>query len=261
MSKPKGNCVFCGEAGSLTKSHVWPEWIEPILPRKATHYEQVIGGFTTFIPKSKRPAFRRKIRQGHVGTRKPRNTCVVCNGGWMRHIEEATMAFMPSLLLGKPFLLDTISQRLLATFLCLVSLRIEFSSQIARPAPVEDRDWLKMHFEPPPSWRIWIAKHKGNLRMDERYTGMQISSSPEGPSGVDFLNSQVTTLVVGEFCAHLFCSTIWTDFEGYEGIRLSRIWPPRQIDIDTLFLPVMPENAVPWLHEAIARDTTHVPAD
>jgi hypothetical protein len=55
MSKPVGKCVFCGGPG-LTKSHVWPEWAEAILPESATHHEQIIGQFHTFTPKVQGPA-------------------------------------------------------------------------------------------------------------------------------------------------------------------------------------------------------------
>src|ERR1700738_1830430 len=94
MSKPTGKCAFCGNPGNLTKSHVWPEWAESILPQTATHHEQITGLFHTFVPKVKGPELFRRVRPGHVGTRKPRNTCKQCNGNWMRHIEEATMPLM-----------------------------------------------------------------------------------------------------------------------------------------------------------------------
>jgi hypothetical protein len=69
MAKPKGKCVFCGSGEGLTKSHVWPEWAEAILPVTATHHEQIIGEFSTFIPKAKGPVFWRKtsrVTSGHV---------------------------------------------------------------------------------------------------------------------------------------------------------------------------------------------------
>ncbi len=259
MSKPRGKCVFCGKPGELTKSHVWPEWTGAIFPATATHHEQVIGEFATFVSKVGGPSHFRKRKEGHVGTRKPRNTCRKCNGGWMRQIEEATMPFMPSLLLGKPYLLDTICQRLLASFLCLVSMRVEFGSRGMRAIPAADRHWLMNHFEPPDEWRIWIARYEGVARMDERYTAIQIASSPDVPAGMEHCNTQVSTLVVGQLCAHLFRSTVWTDFHGYEGINLSLIWPPANFDIDTRFLTVVTETTLPWLHETIARETPQVP--
>jgi hypothetical protein len=198
MANPKGKCVFCGSGEGLTKSHVWPEWAEAILPVTATHHEQIIGEFSTFIPKAKGPVFWRKIKQGHVGTRKPRNTCFRCNSGWMRTIEEATMTLMPPLLLGGPRLLWPTEQRLLATFLSLVCMRVEFSSREMRAIPAADHVWVMKRNEPPPHWRIWIARYDGPPRMDQRYTAMQIASSPNVPAGIEYCNSQVCTLVIGK---------------------------------------------------------------
>jgi hypothetical protein len=254
MSKPTGKCVFCGNQGDLTKSHIWPEWAETILPQRATHHEQIIGEFATFTPKMAGPTKWRKVRPGHVGTRRPRNTCRSCNGGWMREIEEASMADMPSLLLGNPRLLSVASQKSLAAFLCLVTMRVESTSQM-RTIPQSDRDLLRTQREPPSYWKIWIARHEGNARMDERFTAMQIASSPDTPMGVEYCNSQVTTLVIGHLCAHLFSSSEWGDFGGYHGIDLRRIWPLNESAIEVAFLPVVLENAIPWLHEAVARES------
>jgi hypothetical protein len=253
MSKPASKCVFCGSQRDLTKSHVWPEWIEKILPQSATHHEQIVGQFYTFVPEVEGPAFWKKIKQGHVGTRKPRNTCKECNGGWMRRMEEATMSIMPPLLLGHPYLLETFKQRLLASFLCLISMRVDLSSYKMRAIPSADRGLLIRYFAPPESWKIWIARYDGSLLIDQRYTAMQIASSPDVPRGVEHCNSQVTTLVIGQLCAHLFSSSVWPDFPGYRGAELASIWPPQPFDIDTSDLPIITEADVPWLHETIAR--------
>ena len=259
MSRPASKCVFCGSQRDLTKSHVWPEWIEKILPQTATHHEHIIGQFCTFVPDMEGPAFWKKVRQGHIGTRKPRNTCKECNGGWMRRIEEAAMSIMPPPLRGRPYLLETFNQRLLASFLCLVSMRVELSSHEMRAIPAQDHEWLIKYFQPPPSWKIWISRYDGSPLIDQRYTAMQIASSPDVPRGVKYCNTQVTTLVIGQLCAHMFSSTVWPDFSGYDGAELTMIWPPQRFDIDLDDLPVIIETEVPWLHETIARTSTPIP--
>jgi hypothetical protein len=257
MSKPKRNCVFCDKPIRLTKSHVWPEWAEAILPQTATHHEQITGRFNTFTPKAKGPAFRRNVRPGNVGKRKPRNTCGICNGGWMRLVEEATMPFMRPLLLGQWHLLTPNEQRALAALLCLVSMRLEFSGEM-RAIPKSDRDWLKKHSEPSANWQIWIASHEGEAKMDQQYTALQIASSPNFPRGVEHCNTQVTSLVIGHLYAHLFSSTVWRDFPGYEGIDLRQIWPLDGRNIVVSALPFIRDVDVPWLHETIARTVTHI---
>jgi hypothetical protein len=259
MSKPAGKCVFCGKTRRLTKSHVWPDWVAKILPQTGTHHEQIIGQFDTFVPKMKGPAYWRRVRQGHVATRKPRNTCFVCNGGWMRRIEEATMAIMPPLLLGRLFLLTFFEQRALAAFMCLVSMRTELSGHEMRAIPQTDRDWLMQHSEPPPHWKIWIGRYEGAPRMDDRYSAMHVASSPDVVTSIEHCNSQVTTLVVGQLCAHMFSSTVWPDFRGYEGNVLAPIWPFHHPYIEVRDLPVIAEADVPWLHEAIPRQLAPIP--
>jgi hypothetical protein len=258
MSKPAGKCVFCGGPG-LTKSHVWPEWAEAILPESVTHHEQIIGEFHTFTPKVHGPAYYKKVKPGHVGQRKPRNTCKKCNGGWMRLIEEATMPFMAPLLLGQQYTLDATEQTALATLLCLVSMRVEMSSHEMQAIPKKDHEWLMAKPEPPARWKIWIARYIGSQRMDQRFTAMQIASSPDVTPGVEHCNTQVTSLAIGRFYAHLFSSTVWDDFSGYEGVNLVRLWPISQSVTEISFLPPIFETEVPWLHESVARTTKPVP--
>jgi hypothetical protein len=261
MSKPKGRCVFCGNLGELTKSHIWPEWAQTLLPEAATHREHSIGKFDTFRPTAAGPALFQKIRQGHVGTRKPRNTCVTCNSGWMRLIEESTMPFLAPLLLAQPHRLDLAEQQMLAALLCLVSMRLELSWRDGPKAiPQSDRDWLMETPEPPANWKIWIARYVGNERMDQRHTPMQIASSPDVARGIEHCNTQVTSLIVGQFYAHLFSSTVWRDFRGYDGVKLFQLWPLCQRTLNVQALPVIFETDVPWLHETIVRTIKHVPS-
>jgi hypothetical protein len=176
----------------------------------------------------------------------------------MRHIEEAAMADIPPLLRGEPHLLNVSSQRAIAAFLCLVSMRIECTSE-ARTIPSSDHNWLQVHSEPPTHWKIWLARYKGSARMDHRYTGMHTSSSPNVPTSIKYCNTQVTTLVVGHLCAHLFSSIDWPDFGGYDGIELRQIWPVNHLDIQVALLPIVREDLVPWLHEAIGRESRQIP--
>lgn len=259
MSKPAGKCVFCREQRKLTKSHIWPEWIESILPQKATHHEHIVGQVSTFEPKMDFPALWRKTKEGHVATRRPRNTCYGCNGGWMRTIEEAAKPLMPSLLLGQQHRLNAAERRALAAFLCLVSMRIEFSSLEMRAIPAADHDYLRTNFEPPREWKIWIARYIGTISIDQSYMALQIESTPDVPRGVEHCNTQVTTLVIGQLCAHLFRSTTISDFRGYEGIHLVTIWPPHPFDIEISTMPPVLESDVPWLHEAFGRETAPIP--
>jgi hypothetical protein len=171
----------------------------------------------------------------------------------MRQIEESVTPIMQPLLFGEQFLLNVCQQRQLATFLCLVSMRVETSCHDMKVIPVVDRDYLRKNLEAPPDWKIWIARYAGN-KTEQRYSPMQITSQPTDIIGSQYCNSQVTALAIGRLLSHLFSSTAYPEFRGYDGIELAAIWPPRQLDIEVNDLPTVTEAEVPWLHESLARE-------
>ncbi len=254
MSKPAGKCVFCGEPG-LTHGHVWPGWLNNILPTTATHHDQITGIFTTFTPEVPGPPKTIKQRQGHARSRKPRNTCKKCNSEWMSTIEDEAIPYATPLIGGQTFVLNDGGQRSLAAFFCLISMRLEFLGSL-RAIPPTDRLYLKEYREPPPMWCVWIAKYGGDKPDDHwsRYIGMQVGSTPAEKVGPEHCNMQVTTMVVGQLCAHLYSSTV-SPLLGYEGIRLTRIWPLTGLSIDARFLPVLDDATVVALQEALARES------
>src|SRR5467141_1953625 len=71
MPRTLGRCMFCGGL-DLTKGHVWPDWLNRILPKTATHHEQETGKFNTFEASVPGPEHSVRIGQGHARTRKPR---------------------------------------------------------------------------------------------------------------------------------------------------------------------------------------------
>jgi len=89
---------------------------------------------------------------------------------------------------------------------------------------------------------------------------MQIVSSPDVTVGFEYCNTQITSLIVGQFYAHLFSSTVWKDFSGYEGIDLVQLWPLTHRIIPVQSLPVIFEQEVTLLHEAIPRTVRQIPS-
>jgi hypothetical protein len=79
-------------------------------------------------------------------------------------------------------------------------------------------------------------------------------SAAEIAAGPEDTNTQVTTIVVGRLCAHIFSSTVYDDFVGYVEPRMCRIWPTTGFNIDTGYLPEIDAEGATWLHESIGRD-------
>jgi hypothetical protein len=252
--------VFCGEPG-VTKGHVWPSWFGKILPISASFHENRSGEFFTFASPVPGPEKTISVKQGHARSRKLRNTCKACNQRWMSIIEGHAVSVTAPLLRGEPVLLDLAGQFALSNLLCLISMRHEFLSHSMRAIPQEDRNWLRTKFQPPDHWRIWIAKFTGKNPHDHwsRHCGIQIAASPAENVGPEYCNTHVSTMVMGNLCAHIFSSTEWRDFQGYEGIQLTQIWPPIYAYIDAGHIPSVTDKAVLWLHEAVARSLDPYP--
>jgi hypothetical protein len=226
--------VFCGRTGELTKGHIWPDWIKKFLPPVARTHLQTVGeiGPTTSLGKGGLVLLRR-TRQGHAGSRELRNTCSKCNSGWMSRLENAAMPIAGPLFQNRTSVIQTFDQRMLAAFLCLINMRVEFTNIATQAASAEDRQWLMKTFEPRNNWKIWIAHYAGkNPETDWcRHYGLDLVDSPINDGQPPKCNTQVTTIVIGHLCAHLFSSD-FLPLEEYEQPALARIWPPTNFDIN-----------------------------
>jgi hypothetical protein len=257
-----GQCRFCGCFAALTKGHVWPKWLDQLLPRTATHHEQETGRFSTFEPSVPGPDYELKIRQGHARSRKPRNTCARCNNGWMSGIEGFAKFFMRPLILGYAPVLSPIAQFSISALLCLIATRLEFLGEM-RAIRVEDRDWLRYYREPNEHWRVWIAWFGGDDR-DEHWArtyAVQHTLTPTEEVGAAYCDTRISTLVIGHVCAHIFyChDSELVSKMAYDGIRLTQIWPARGYDLPTAEMSVLDGKALLWLHEAYAREAPTLP--
>ena len=258
MTQAGGRCVFCGGRG-LTKGHVWPDWLNKILPKSATHHEQETGKFNTFEAAVPGPQHVIKVAQGHARSRKPRNTCLRCNGGWMSLMEDRARGCATRLILDLPQLMDLGDQNSVASLLTLIAMRLEFLGEM-RAISNQERDWLRYYREPSDDWKIWISAFGGDDG-DEHWSrtyAAQLEPERTDLVGPEYCNVRVSTLVMGKLCAHLFYSPI-IDFRGYEGISLAQIWPRQNLYVDTSELSVMSGRDAPFLHEAFARESPPMP--
>jgi hypothetical protein len=215
---------------------------------------EVVGEILTFDYKGDGPDRREIVRQGHAGSRKPRNTCGNCNGGWMSRLEQANIATLSRLIVGKATLLTPMDQWILASLICLITIRVEFTDVELQGVPPEDRLTLMTSGGPPlDTWRIWIANYGGEHPEDHwsRHFGLQVVSSPNNMPRPHKCNAQVTTMVFGHLCIHAVSSSAMHIPRGYHGVRLLEIWPPNDMNIDSSFLPVLNEAEVVHLHEAL----------
>jgi hypothetical protein len=224
---------------------------------KPTHHVAHVGKLETFESKAEGPASQTIIRQGRAGARKPRNTCLECNGGWMSRLEQANMPTLTALILGRPALLRPADQWLLSSLLCLINIRMEFTNPEMQGVPAEDRKTLMTTGNVPlHTWKIWIARYHDDVDLEDHWTGqlgMQIVSDPAHNFRPHKCNTQVTTMVMGNFLAHLVSSTVYPVPAGYSDVNLTRIWPTASFDIDSEYMETLNRSEATDLHESLAR--------
>jgi hypothetical protein len=123
--------------------------------------------------------------------------------------------------------------------------------------PAEDRKTLMTTGTVPPNtWKIWIARYHDDADPEDHWTGhlgMQIVSDPAHAFRPHKCNTQVTTMVMGKFLAHLVSSTELPIPGGYSDVRLTRIWPTGSFDIDSSAMGTLNKFDATDLHESLAR--------
>jgi hypothetical protein len=136
-------------------------------------------------------------------------------------------------------------------------MRNEFSAfPLMVAAPGHERDWLRMHLHPPwHGWQIWAGRYLGSKTQHwAAHLPMHVDSSITSETGPDKVNTQTTTLVIGQMYAHLFSSTVIGEEFGYRGIHLTRFWPPSGYPIHWGDLPIYGDAPLLSLAGALSRD-------
>jgi hypothetical protein len=175
----------------------------------------------------------------------------------MRDIEGFAKPFLIALIQGGDCLISPFVQFTISALLCLIAMRLEFLSGDMRAMKRDDYDWLRRHRHPGQDWKIWIAwfEGEGTHEHSSRSYSLQVVSEPTDIGGPKYCNMQVTTLVLGRLCAHLiYAPDLPVPESEYEGVHLTRIWPPSRFQIDTSGMIGLSDLDVLWLHETYARN-------
>lgn len=235
MSKiqKSGRCIFCDGTG-LSKQHVWPDWLKNIIPR---NYEKNIQNLSHPIySKDEKIVFNRIVieKQGHMGVRKIRNVCSICNNGWMSKIEQEVKPLLTSMILGEKVILDKVEQTNISKWIIMTSIMAEFTDTKSMAIPAEHRKHLFKTLIPPKGWKIWIGKYN-DIEWDfaYRHYGFYVTNPEEAKkikAGIMTVipNTQVSTFVIGNFFVH--CSNspfdiFHKDFDKIVEPVMKKIWP------------------------------------
>jgi hypothetical protein len=240
MSKPRGKCAFCESSQiPLSKGHIWPECFGEILPSDAKYHEEKIGYFNTFETSIPGPEKFERVGTGPLHKRRPRNTCIKCNGGWMSMLETASLPIVRPLILGEPSLLDTKGMNLLAPMLALISIRVELIAKTMRAVPQDEIKHLMETGRPSANWCIWIARHSGaDLKnYAYRYTAMQIESEPTAKFGPDIATRKLRRSWSVNFTRTFFSRRSGPIFKDTKVSALPKSGPPTTCISEQSFCP------------------------
>jgi hypothetical protein len=263
MANSQRFCIFCGRSG-LSREHIWPEWsyrYVPKLGRAHTRMRQRSVAGISGLSDQKR-------YQGDVNASRIKAVCKDCNSGWMSRLEASARFTLVPLIEGKPAVMAEQRQRVLAAWVAMKSMVIEFSNAEDAVTKEDEREFLMLHMEPPPNWRIWIAKQHGlRWRTGLVRAANTIGFASEGgtkvlPDSSFAKNTQSITLGFGQLLIHAFSTRV----PGLEpqpsppmASALRKIWPLSPgflwpagpvitdfgIDALSVALPTL-GNSLPW---------------
>jgi hypothetical protein len=220
--KTAGKCIFCG-GGGLTKEHVWSAWLHHLLPSAPYHF---------------RAGRQKPIRQGSAKTIKLRVVCRSCNNGWMSRLDENVKPILTPLVCGQALVIDSQSQAILAAWVAMKVMIIEFDEPSVVLSSQVHRTKLMNSLEVPDGWQIWLGHCQG-LPWKQRLVRNSASwaFTDDAMDGAPIPNTKSFSLGIGE----LFVQVLITAINGLyftpppDAARFLRpVWPH---DADTRWPP------------------------
>jgi hypothetical protein len=239
ISKQKrGRCIFCGQLGKRTQTHVWPDWLKSILA-SGTHRLESDEAVVHLNVEETDTVKQTRVRQGGMFSQKPYLACEKCNTGWMNDFEKPVIIFAKSLFASHDAIKLTRKQvRSLCSWLSLIAILAEYNVKREKSSiPKIDRQYIREHLEPPGEWSIFARSQDNpallpfhatirkwydpNLRTHEHAAAVV--------EGRDNLDTQLSIFGLGAVAFQLFTSShmrLVTDFRIYARHRgFIQLWP------------------------------------
>ncbi|TFB83601.1 hypothetical protein E3O44_17145 [Cryobacterium algoricola] len=215
-------CVFCGSTGTLTREHVFGDWLSKIGLEDVP--VQSVAGSLNQIGK--------RMGESRPFQTKVKNVCGTCNNGWMSRLETVAQRVLTPLALGQPGLIEVADQAPLAMWIHKTALMAMYLSSAADreaghgvpPSEYASLYQQRASMEPLPNSRFWIARYTGRLRLGTVWvTPVAVNQGLPEP---DFPHGYAMTIAVGAILLH---GVRFTDLPFAVDVAtqrtLSEIWP------------------------------------
>ena len=193
-------CAFCNQPATMTREHIWGEWIKAFVPPAANKH----GYQRIAVPRpGERVPEQPQIRAGNpVGATVP-VVCTPCNSGWMSRLQERAKPYLIPLFDGQDVRLSADAQTAIAQWATMATMTAEYLGRDARSVAVSPEDRaLLMAGTIPKGWRIWIGLlARPGWRRQWQHAVLPILDAERLPENVTEderrPNTQTTTFTVG----------------------------------------------------------------
>lgn len=158
-------CIFCGHNGPLSREHVIPQWMHPLLPKYTQSFTRDVR--TIAGSKGLGQAATGYSRIGRPLTAaQPRIACRSCNSGWMSELQTRVQTVVAAMILGQEVLPSHEFWRELIAWLAMTTMTGEFIDRRFLVIPQSDRTALYSHCAEGtalhlPGWEFGIANFRG----------------------------------------------------------------------------------------------------
>lgn len=174
-------CVFCGKEGSLSREHIWPDWLSKMYLRKGD--EKHTFGSRTHLDKDlvRDGTYE---RPGHLFSLRNRLVCQNCNNGWMSQVENEAKPIIVRMISGEKHKLSRDQLDILSFWIAMKAVTAEFieKAESLEVTPPEERLSMMEARKIPSYFNIFIGVHSTGHNSAWFRHSWTMAYSPNGPS-------------------------------------------------------------------------------
>ena len=224
MSKRKGKCIFCDSEKSLSKEHIFPNWLNQYFPRE--------GGESHHLVKNPGGNIRegKLERPGSIFSQRLRIVCIDCNSGWMSRLQNEAKPYLLPLINGDWGKGSEEGFATISRWITMFTMVGEHSHPESCVVPLQERHSFQSKNTIPEGWIVWIGRinQRGQEPARFNHFGGHLRYSPEA---APFAYAQSTGVAIGEFYFQTFSSDsppeIFTEAISFyeQNVDAQRIYP------------------------------------
>jgi hypothetical protein len=135
--------MYCGSSkNEMTKEHVIANWTRKYLGRNVkAHGKMSVTIDNPGVPGEQVTSYVKKV-DGDPRARQVRQVCKICNGGWMKEMQDAAKPIALPIILGGRAVLSAVNQKTLVIWILMTVMTSEFSDAEFAGIPDSDRRFL-----------------------------------------------------------------------------------------------------------------------